>query len=786
MPRRAILGNLRNKWSQLLNRLQASKGWNMKGLATRKVILYGTNFSIGLILGYALGLLKLHKIFLRQLPTINLNISRTAWSSITSIFSWFRDFFDWFSPNVGFLSDIVAFQSAVIAIAIPLSIEIVSRISERYQSGVITRKFKQQWQIKLLQILLITDIIIAVFLKFFISNDPISEPWKALAWIAFVIFLITAFILYKFFHILQSYVTDTTFLLNQLFDDMGKLLDFKPEKKQLNNKILSLKQTRFIDALEGTGDILVFETKNKKGSKDIISGLERIREKIKQFFDIQKERPEKFERLLLSQEFFSLYENNQTEAQLRLAFDSKTHLVSFTAAVNQLLRIREAATEAKNVEISRFATYHLISLLIDISQMPKNNLLAEQLLQNLADIRRNTSQYQDESAYTVSISWYLNGVFNNLFDLSYLELFDRYFFSCIRDIVSNSQTVLFQGLVSTLINSGQLMHHSDRDIESYAELLIRSSSQKYDELNQNYKIENKLAHLKKLSQTIRTKEKLDSWLNKLNEVERVLEPNFDEEQKQQPKEIGESIREASVFNFKFNHLQDIIFAAGAYCIFKQRFEYIKYLWNYKQPPDSDAIWIGHDIVPSTLEGLILFYFGQSIFERIPSLIWEEHHGSEIYYKRYFLLLLLRELQKHSTVSNNDKYEMLNNVRLPDTLGSYRLNDIRHSVDSFVELAKKIQEDTNSLRILGFDIARLTEDIEAGLIPFLESLKPKVEERLKSLKKAQSISIKKIEDFKETFIENFNNSTVIRNIIAYLNLYEDKIHEEYASKMDSLA
>jgi hypothetical protein len=60
-----------------------------------------------------------------------------------------------FSPSTGFLSDIIAFQGAVIAIAIPLSFEIIARISERYQSGILVEKFNQQWQIRWLLRLLV-------------------------------------------------------------------------------------------------------------------------------------------------------------------------------------------------------------------------------------------------------------------------------------------------------------------------------------------------------------------------------------------------------------------------------------------------------------------------------------------------------------------------------------------------------------------------------------------------------------------------------------------------------
>ena len=127
------------------------------------------------------------------------------------------------------------------------------------------------------------------------------------------------------------------------------------QKNYLNNKDLILKQERFIQPLEGIGDILVFETKRKNKNKIVIQSLERIGNIIKDFLAIQKENPDKFERLLLAQEFFELYRKDEKEAKFRLAFDPDKYLISFSTAINQILRIHGAAIETKNDEISRFA-----------------------------------------------------------------------------------------------------------------------------------------------------------------------------------------------------------------------------------------------------------------------------------------------------------------------------------------------------------------------------------------------------------------------------------------------
>ena len=47
-----------------------------------------------------------------------------------------------FNPN--FLSDIAALEAMIVAIAIPLSFNIISMISEKYQSEVISKRYAQE------------------------------------------------------------------------------------------------------------------------------------------------------------------------------------------------------------------------------------------------------------------------------------------------------------------------------------------------------------------------------------------------------------------------------------------------------------------------------------------------------------------------------------------------------------------------------------------------------------------------------------------------------------------
>lgn len=123
------------------------------------------------------------------------------------------------APAPSFLSDVAAFEAILISVAVPLSFEIISRLSERYSSGLIAKHFKRRFPVRVLPWLLICSILLAVALRFFVRDNPTAPVWKVAAWSVFGLFILTAFVLMWFFWILMKYVSDTEYVLERFFDE---------------------------------------------------------------------------------------------------------------------------------------------------------------------------------------------------------------------------------------------------------------------------------------------------------------------------------------------------------------------------------------------------------------------------------------------------------------------------------------------------------------------------------------------------------------------------------------
>lgn len=658
-----------------------------------------------------------------------------------------------FIPSQNFLVDITTFESVIIGVAIPLSFEIVSRISEKYHSEVISKHFMQNWEIKLLPIFLIINNILAITLRFYIPIKPEGIIWKILAWITFVGFLInTTIFLFKFLPKLKHYMTDINFILEGSFNEAEKLI---------TNKELKLMNERFNQSLESIGDILVIETKWRNRNENVIRGLTKIKGIIDQFLTLQK---------------------NNSKKKSSLTFNQDKYRMSFSITINQIIRIYEAAIKIKNDEISCFTTDDILKkLLSNFSKTPNNDLFIEQLLKCLMEIEKIAIENDDRFLYNSSIHWYVDIVFNEKdFNCSYLELFNLYFITSVKYIISKNHFSLFIGLVSSLIDGFVCIPRVM--VCNYVQPLFKNLH-KYNQLNTTYNIKKRVKELSDSENDLNTQKKLNAWLKKFDELKKIIEQNIDKEQEKNAKYVEENIKDFVICQFKYQNLLEIVFIIGAYCLFKQRYGYIKYLWEYKQPPDSDVIWIGHDIIPQKLDDIINLYLFNRFFDKKIDF-WKNHHISEKYYKQYFLLLLANILQNVPADAEGN-YSLISNYKLPN-LDIYKLDDLKHSIDEYIKLVKDLKENRSMLVEIGFDTTKLDDIFDAKLVFFLKKMKKEISFQISNKHKKGKISETKVVDFKKKVLKSFYDTAILRDIfIKYFKTYENKTIEKIPNKKERL-
>ena len=232
--------------------------------------------------------------------------------------------------------------------------------------------------------------------------------------------------------------------------------------------------------------------------------------------------------------------------------------------------------------------------------------------------------------------------------------------------------------------------------------------------------------------------------------------------------------------YKFNNLLEIVFATGAFCLFKKRYEFINYLWGYHQPEDSDAIWAGHKIVPESFDEIIQIFFGMGLFDK-QFLFFEDHHGSQTYFKKYFLLLLARVLlfKKNSTGERFESQKPEEKPEIPKLnlnlshFANHKLIDIKYLANDLINISKLMENNNNELIELGFPQDKI-KNIFSNYVPeLLKNLGEEAEKQIKYLVKTQPISQKRIDEFISEFLKGFRENVGFREIFQKYDSLENK-------------
>ena len=530
------------------------------------------------------------------------------------------------------------------------------------------------------------------------------------------------------------------------------------------------KQNAFMKSLSGIGDILVFETRRKSKNKLVTEGLGRIKAILEEFFRIREEDEERFERLMLHPDFLKLSQENEREASARLMFFPERQLVSFTVALEQIRRVHETAIVAHNEEISRQATYHLIWILQHLTTFPQNGVFVEQVLRSLYEMSDLAIRNDDHSMYGGAYDWYFETVFRAEFRLEYLETLTGRFRVIVQGIISNDQWELYMSMVQRLVDGVHIgidKTHRLRDLEHQW-----IDFETFTSLDKEHHIRGKNDELVKTAGEVSSIEEYQKWLKNLDDLRALLAPHVPTAHAPAKDELLKELESFVAAQLKFNTLQETVFVFGAFALLEERPQYIKYLWEYKQPPDSDAVHVGADIVPTTLENVVAFYFRKGYFER-DVFPWKDHRGRRIYFQRYFLLLLARQLEP--VVEAEGVYPTLRTFALP-WFSIVQLSNIESVTDDLKKQARLLTEDVVLLQALGFSESTIDTTFDRKLPTFLGVLKEKAIARIEKLERSSAIDSKKVAEFKKNVVKSFRQSATMRDILNRFGLYKDRSDE----------
>lgn len=476
----------------------------------------------------------------------------------------------------------------------------------------------------------------------------------------------------------------------------------------------------------------VFKLELQKDNDELlVEQLVKVGEHIKEIFSLNDKKH--FESLMLSDSQSSYW--NPEEYSKPFTEIMKFYKNIYIGAIDKQSKTLWLET---SIDIGK-----ILELLTPTKESQKEFINYHQFLEVYFSFHREIFEYalEQESPYRHSLGyhWYTSQVFNywnkeKKFNLDFLLILDKQLWSYILFGIDKNDFEFFKYFIDWL-HSGIGFYNNE-----YSGLYEFVGFGSFDET-----IDIKMiSELDKRFNSLLSKEDLDKWLSDFEPIKmRILAHQANDEK-------AKEIDEKAINQYLFHNIKELTHGVGAYLVYKQKFDWIKYLWNFKQPEDSDTSWAGHSIIPESVSEWIIFLKNRSAFEHKFSFR-DGHSESTYYYERYEVLLIGFILSKHPDKS----------FTLPKNNEIYLAN-LKFYIDKLEKTLNEMCQKEEGLKL--FEMMIKTSAIFEDIADIFKKIQEECNKKIDSIIVNTKILEERVEKFKTNFFNSYQKNSGLKHIV----------------------
>ncbi len=586
------------------------------------------------------------------------------------------------SPSTDLIAAIVAVLIGIISISLPIIIGNTAQRLAVYNNKYIASIFREEPAYKrmLHMIPILIGIIIAFFFFSYSENSPGAMIISRIIAIAAVVLCVYALVVFRNFWSVFSEYTINT----------DSVVLEKITAKVQNLLHCKISNAEYLDYMDMYYQILCTKLKA---------------ESFVNLIDILKKQSD-----LILGVFNNLsgYENNPELKNNLEALFQKYHQSAYLCWQKSF---RENEDAAKNA----LAEYYRV--LNEVLPHVKSHatIIYRPLIYLYQRITRNLTVRDVRSipyCKVVPWRWYMNMLSSGVFSIEILDLLDEQLLEVMAVVIQNGNRPVFNSFIAHTIDGiwyleSPISHIPDRNLKA-----------------QKYKIKNTLSLI-------------FSWSELKNLEERITEKTRNESLKQ-------DLQKYIQYHYKYNHIRLVVIILGAYCLFKKRYDYIKYILHYNQPEKGQASFLNPDIIPHDLNILLKLYAESYALESLFHHIWEDHNDGQYWFKKFVSLLACKSSHKeHFNYNGHDNKQQLEHYR-------YCIEEMQQELNKF---------ETDTVTACG-----LTEEQLGAAKNELRVFDEEIQDRITRLIETQQLSSEKIERFKNAVLQQIQSNSIWTSIL----------------------
>lgn len=627
---------------------------------------------------------------------------------------------------VNVVSDIAAILGVIAGISIPITLDLINRTADRYKYQELSSFFAKE---RLYNWTLISNILcVAISLSFKMSSvNYLGVILVLYLWFA-VNLLLFVFFIYRVQYIISN--TDEI-LLEYYFQKTYRLLG-----KYINNVKEGIFNTidKNLNYFVQIGSIQVREDKDVRKLMRMVSLL--LRKSLK----IKRTNQDILNKLILTEDEYEYLSRNTADAFYKLSLTDRGEQRLYDTYFAVYEKIWDAAIENKNKSASRLVIEFMLETLAKLSssynsEKGNNYIAIDCLLRKIYTIHKSSinrigsEPILKSTIYTTSVYWYFDIIFRDYdgpFVYKYLPIYNEWYLRVINALIGYKETDLFEEHLSYILTN---INSSSYHVRTIGNDLSETLGESHRGVLRSSDALESFADPEELNKYV---EDLDGLLNS-HKVEEAKK---------------EAIRNKELKYYYYRNLQELVFLTGSLCLYKNRYEYINYIWTYHE----NAYYVT-DISLFELHDLLVFFCKKITHykhRRFSFLDTKEKPDFLLYTKQYFLLLVARLIKKDAK-----KVELF---KLPEL----NLNESNLLCSELPELNssfEKLKENSNLIDVLDIDYEVINK-----LGDFLKKLNDLAVKNRSQVIINGGISDKKKDEFIKEFIQWYKSLISTRKLV----------------------
>ena len=503
----------------------------------------------------------------------------------------------------------------------------------------------------------------------------------------------------------------------------------------------------------------------------------------------------------LTSMFFILKDKNYTKYQILMGMDKDEvidgelfqgdiweilkNVPHERSLLNEFLKvftgIWEEAVQSKNYEIVRNTIECLISLLIDLTGKEGNINPVRKILIlfNEFTIKRfqrdgsNKNEFEN-SAYLETVGWFIRvlsekEINGKKIDPSYLELMSLHLFKNIQVIENNSQIEIWKDWLKELPAFVFEIQQQSK-IRNYSNGFKKIDSNVYNDLDFHGKIEDTICKMEELESRVINFEEYRNWKKSLGELNVLFKREFASANWHELKLEEEILKENMLGRYVSYLILKLLVNLGAYFVYKKRADFV--IEFFERIDSKETV----SKIPSVISSSKKVKFVLNSFLDLPDEFLienfeKEHFSQKVYYKKFFITLLMLALNPYS-VKSEEKLGALKDIKWVSS--KERLKKIDHIVLELENVAYELREnDGEFLESLGISLLKQSEYFDGQLEEIFDLIVKRAGLN-RSMEITQSrLSPIQVNHFVETFSQTLVSSLIFYHVYDYFHRIQNR-------------